>query len=325
MHTSLPHAADHHPRPTVLWTAVLIGILAISSASVLIRIADAPPLSIAAYRVTLASLILACFRLSPKKTAPLHYTGAALAATGLSGLFLAFHFAAWITSLTMTSIASSVTLVSTTPLFVTLIAWLFLNERFRPRFLAGILLTLVGSGAIAGLDSRLSATAVRGDLLALLGAVMAAGYFVSGRIARESLSLSDYALGSYGTASLTLISLCLLTGQELAGFSGKTYTALFFLALVPQLIGHTTFNWTLKFLSPATVSVLILGEPIGATILGHILLREDIDASKAMGLAVLGAGIFLCALCAPGHSDSPRSSTSQPAVRTGSKLKRPAR
>lgn len=314
MYASLPHATDHHPRPAVLWAAVLVGVLAISSASILIRIADAPPLSIAAYRVTLASLLLACWRLGHRKAAPVKRSGAALAATGISGLFLAFHFAFWITSLTMTSIASSVTLVSTTPFFVTLIAWRFLRERFRPRFLAGILLTLVGSGAIAGLDSRLSGTAVRGDLLALLGALMAAGYFVSGKIARERLSLSDYALGSYGMASLTLICLCLLTGQTLVGFSGKTYTALFFLALVPQLIGHTTFNWTLKFLSPATVSVLILGEPIGATILGHVILRESTDVSKALGLAVLGAGILLCAQCAPQRSNPLQSSTSQPAT-----------
>ncbi len=315
MYASLPHATDHHPRPSILWAAVLIGVLAISSASILIRIADAPPLSIAAYRVTLASLLLACCRLGPRKAAPVKRFGTALVATGVSGLFLAFHFAFWITSLTMTSIASSVTLVSTTPFFVTLIAWLFLRERFRPRFLAGILLTLLGSGAIAGLDSRLSGSAVRGDLLALLGALMAAGYFVSGKIARESLSLSDYALGSYGMASLTLIGLCLVTGQALVGFSAKTYMALFFLALVPQLIGHTTFNWTLKFLSPATVSVLILGEPIGATILGHVILRESPDVSKAMGLVVLAVGIFLCALCAPQGSDPPRSATAQSATR----------
>jgi drug/metabolite transporter (DMT)-like permease len=306
-------ARNLHPRPAVLWAAIVVGILAISSASILIRLADAPPLSIAAYRVTLAALVLGCARLGSKKSKTLERARSALAAAGLSGLFLAFHFAFWITSLTMTSIASSVTLVSTTPFFVALISSSYFRERLRPRFLAGILLTLIGSGLVAGVDSSLSGTAVRGDLLSIAGAIMAAGYLIAGKVARRSLSLSGYALGSYGTAAVILLALCFFSNQALFGFSVKTYTALCLLALVPQLVGHTTFNWTLKFLSPATVSVLILGEPIGATILGCFILGETVDFPKAAGLFILGVGIFLCALCAPNEQpgESP-TSTIQP-------------
>lgn len=326
MYASAALSTDHRPRPTVLWAAVLIGILAIASASILIRMAEAPALAIAGYRVTLASSFLACARLRPGRTAAVERTKAALAATGLSGLFLALHFATWITSLTMTSIASSVTLVSTTPLFAALASRFFLKERFSRPFFAGMVLTLLGSGIVAGLDSRLSGTAVEGDLLALLGAIMATGYLVSGRVARQSLSLSDYALGSYGTAALILIATCILTDQQLFGFSTKTYAALLALALVPQLIGHTTFNWTLRFLSPATVSVLILGEPIGATILGHYVLGEAVDLTKCAGLLVLGSGILVCALCSPDRpTDAKSESRSQTSVAMVGKVKKPAR
>jgi drug/metabolite transporter (DMT)-like permease len=290
-----------------LWATVFIGTVAISSASILIRLADAPPLSIAAYRVSLASLLLGCSLLGRRRSGPQGSPRSAHAAAGISGLFLAFHFAFWITSLTMTSIASSVTLVSTAPCFVAVIASLCLKERFQPRFLAGILLTLIGTGVIAGLDADLSGTALRGDLLSIAGALMAAGYLVSGKVARRSLPIARYAFCSYGTAALILITLCALSKQALFGFSARTYAALVLLALVPQLIGHTAFNWTLRFLSPATVSVLILGEPIGATILGRFIFGETVDFSKTAGLMVLGVGIVLCALCTPGQPPGTRA------------------
>lgn len=295
-------SADLRPRPAVLWTTVFIGTLAIASASILVRLADAPPLSVAAYRVSLAALVLGVIQLARREPDDRKPARSAVAASGLSGLFLAFHFAFWITSLTLTSIASSVTLVSTTPLFVAVVSSLYLKERFRPRFLAGILLTLIGSAAIAGVDADHSKTALRGDLLSMLGAVMAAGYLVSGKVARRSLSLATHAFCSYGTAAVILLVLCILSSQALSGFSAKSYAALLLLALVPQLIGHTAFNWTLRFLSPATVSVLILGEPIGATILGRLMLGETVDLPKAVGMFVLGLGIVLCALHAPGPS-----------------------
>lgn len=308
-----PSSTSHTPRPAVLWTGVAVGILAIASASILIRQAEAPPLSIAAYRVTLATLCLGIARLIPGTAPQTERNRKALIAAGFSGFFLALHFAFWITSVTLTSIASSVTLVSTTPLFVALISTVYLRERFRPRFLAGILLTLVGSALVAAADSSLSQAAMLGDLLAIAGAAMASGYLVAGRVARRSLALSDYALCSYGSASLILAAVCLGSGQPLAGFSVRTYTALCLLAVVPQLIGHTIFNWTLKYLSPTTVSVLILGEPIGATLLGHFVIGETVDLRKAPGLGLLGIGILLCALHTPTtrSEDPPRLTREQ--------------
>ncbi len=294
----IPTSTPSSPRPSsvALWTTVFIATLAIASASILVRLADAPPLPIAAYRVSIAAGFLGLSLVLRRKPECPRPTRPALVAAALSGLFLAFHFAFWITSLTLTSIASSVTLVSTAPFFVAVISSVYLKERFRPIFLAGIVLTLIGSAVIAGLDADHSATAFQGDLLSILGAIMAAGYLVSGKVARRSLALSTYALASYGTAALILLAVCVLSSQPLTGFTAKTYAALLLLALVPQLIGHTAFNWTLRFLSPTTVSVLILGEPIGATFLGRVIFGETVGLSKALGLFVLGLGIVLCVI-----------------------------
>jgi drug/metabolite transporter (DMT)-like permease len=138
---------------------------------------------------------------------------------------------------------------------------------------------------------------------------MAAGYLLSGRVARQSLDLCAYSFGVYSTAAVALLLCCLLTGTPLLGFSRETYLALVLLAIIPQLIGHTTFNWTLKFLTPATVAVLILGEPIGATILAYIILGETLSLLKAVGLVVLGVGILLSSLAVPA---GPRDRLSPP-------------
>jgi drug/metabolite transporter (DMT)-like permease len=283
------------PRPYLLWPLVCGGIIAISFASILIRLADAPSLAIATYRVGLASLILAPhFALNLPVTWH-KWNGRLLGATLFSGFFLALHFAFWIRSLQMTSVASSTALVSTTPLFVALISCFCLDERLSRRSWLGIFLVLIGSLIIAGNDFSLSRDALVGDLLALAGALAASGYLLAGRFVRRYLDLSAYTLGAYGSAALVLLGFSTFTATPLSGFSNQTYLVLILLATIPQLIGHTTFNWTLRFLSPTTVAVLILGEPIGATILAYFFFGEVIATVKALGLLILGTGIVLSA------------------------------
>lgn len=281
------------PAPYILWPVVVLGIASISIASLLIRLADAPAVTIAAYRLTLAALALGpAFLLgAPKSRRP--WEPRTVMLTLLSGLFLSLHFVFWIHSLQMTSVASSATLVSTTPLFSAIFSYAILKEPPGRRLVPGIFCTLLGSAFIAGNDFSLSRTALWGDFLALAGAWMATGYLLTGRMVRRSLGLTAYTFGSYGSAGTILLSFCLLTGTPLAGFSTKTYTVLVLLALIPQLIGHTSFNWTLKYLSPTSVAALILGEPIGATLLAAVFLGETVSPLKGTGLAVLCTGIFL--------------------------------
>ena len=295
------------PRPFVLFCLILVGIASISCASIFIRLADAPALSIAAYRVTLATLIISPFYARGRKRGSTEWNRKVLRTTVLSGTFLALHFSFWINSLQMTSVASAATLCNSTPLFAALFSVLWLKETLSHRLKLGILFTLAGSVFVAGADFSFSTRAVWGDLLAVGGAVMAAGYFISGRVARHSLSLPAYTVVSYGTAAALLVPACLLFGAKLSGFPEQTYLYLVLLAVVPQVVGHTTFNWALKFIPPTTVSILILGEPIGATILAYFVFDETISLRKGLGLLILAAGILLSAGTVPadGHSDRP--------------------
>ena len=192
------------PPPRILWTLLLLGILSISCASILIRLADAPPLAIAAYRVGIATVLIAPYYLHRRRRAGDRWNSRIFLLTLLSGIFLALHFTFWIKSLQMTSVASAATLCNTTPLFTALFCRVFLGERLPGLVIAGILVTFGGSVFLAGTDFLVTREALWGDMLALSGAVMAAGYFLAGRAVRPLLSLPAYTLAVYGIAALVL-------------------------------------------------------------------------------------------------------------------------
>ncbi|WP_448383094.1 DMT family transporter [Desulfosoma sp.] len=297
------------PAPWSLWAVVCTGMAAISSASILIRLAQAPSLAIAAYRVTLAALVIAPWALSKRFTSP-SKDPLPWKALLLSGLFLALHFALWIESLKRTTVASSVTLVSTSPIFTAVFSSFLLKERIQPLMGAAIAACVAGTAVVAGLDFRLGIHSLLGDLLALLGGLMASGYFLAGRYARRTLPLRTYIFWSYGIAGGVLISLCLISRTPLYGFSAETTAVLVLLAVVPQLIGHTSFNWALKHLSATAVAVLTLGEPLGATTLAFVFFRETVSLPTALGLCVLAAGIVMGAVASsspPKRARSPRA------------------
>jgi drug/metabolite transporter (DMT)-like permease len=268
-----------------------VGILAVSTASIFIKLCDAPVLVIAAYRMMLASLMLvpfACY----KKT----WRGWEKDKIGwllLSGLFLSLHFAFWIVSLKCTSVASSVVLVTTHPIFVGIGGWLFLKERLGLNLTFGTAFSVLGSGLIGYGDMSLSKEALIGDGLAVLGAVAASGYLLVGRKMRKDRNLISYIFPVYSTAGLILILFALIFQQPYFGYSSSTYFYLFLLALVPQLIGHTTFNWALKYLPASVVAITILGEPIGSTLLAYFILAEGLTIWKVMGGISIFAGILI--------------------------------
>lgn len=292
---SLENGNPAAPGTLLLWSVILAGLSAVSMASVLIRMAQAPPLAISFYRVMLAALVLWPVHLCRNKGKARVWNGRTLALTFLSGTFLALHFAFWVQSLGMTSVASSVTLVSVNPLFIALFGRFFLGERPSAGLWLGVGCAFLGSALVAGSDCSFSSQALKGDLLALLGAVMASGYLLAGRAARSSLDLAAYTAATYGTAALVLLLLCALWRTPIWGFSAQTYAVLAALALVPQLIGHTAFNWSLRFLPPTVVAVLILGEPVGATFLAWLIFGEGLSVVKGAGLLILGTGIVVSA------------------------------
>jgi drug/metabolite transporter (DMT)-like permease len=268
-----------------------IGIIAVSTASIFIKLCDAPALIIATYRMVFASLMLMPYAFY-KKTGR-GWGRSDLGWLILSGVFLSLHFTFWIASLKYTSVASSVVLVSTHPIFVGLGASFLLKERLGMNLVLGIALSVLGSGLISYGDMTLSKEALMGDGLALLGALAASGYFLVGRKMRKSQDLLSYIFPVYSTAALVLILLSFLFQEKFLGYSATNYLYLFLLALIPQLIGHTTFNWALKYLPASMVSITILGEPVGSTILAYFILSEGLTPSKVIGGILIFAGILI--------------------------------
>ena len=211
----------------------------------------------------------------------------------LSGLFLGLRFAFWIGSLKYTSVASSVVLVATNPIFVGIGGWLFLEEKLNLNLILGILFTVLGSVLISLGDTVISKEALLGDGLALLGAVSASGYFLMGRRIRREQELLSYIFPVYSIAALLLVFLSLLFQKSFGGYSSSTYLFMFLIALIPQLIGHTTFNWALKYLPASMVAIATLGEPIGSSILAYFILHEGLTLWKMIGGVLILAGIVI--------------------------------
>jgi len=281
-------------NPTIKpYLGLATGIVAVSFASIFIRLAEAPSLVIAACRLTIASLILAPAALIRAKEELRTLTRGDLQLALLSGLFLGLHFATWISSLEYTSVASSVVFVSTSPIFVGLASHSLLKERVSPQMFLGIAVSMLGGMIIGYGDLGLGARELFGDLLAIAGAVMVSGYFLVGRRLRRQLSLLSYIFLVYATAAGFLVALCLLTGHPFSGYSRQTYLMFFLLAVVPQIIGHSSFNWALAYLPATFVGVSTLGEPVGSTILAYFILSEIPTLAKIGGGVLILAGIYV--------------------------------
>ncbi len=292
--------------------AIPIGILAVSTSSIFIRYAQADGVSslvIAAWRLSLASLILAPIALLRYRAELRALDRRGLSLALLSGVFLAIHFATWITSLEYTSVASSVVLVSTSPLWVAILAPLTIREPVGRAVLIGMGLALIG-GTIVSLSDSCSlngfsslqcpplsefvgGAAFLGDLLALTGALAAAGYLLIGRNLRENMSLIPYIFVVYGMAAIILVIIMFTAGESPFGYAPQTYLWFFLLALVPQLLGHSTFNWALGYLPAAFVSVTLLGEPIGSAILAYFILDEVPTTLMIFGAILILIGIYI--------------------------------
>jgi drug/metabolite transporter (DMT)-like permease len=276
-----------------------VGVLAVSVSSILIRFAqgEAPSLTIAAGRTSFASLVLLplCLRWRREELRQMRRGDWGLGL--LSGAFLGLHFASWISSLAYTSVASSTVLVTTSPLWVGLASPFLLKERVPRPLRVGIVLAMTGSLIIALLDApSAAADGARpwfGNGLALLGALTAAAYLIIGRRLRSHLSLLTYTTVVYGTAAIFLLAVMAAAGQTLLGFSPRIYVLLLLMALGPQLLGHSSFNWALGFLPASYVAVTIISEPIGAGLLAFAILGEVPGAGTLVGGALILAGIVV--------------------------------
>lgn len=280
-------------EPTTRRSAVLpLAVVAVSFGAILARLSsEASPLAISAWRLTVAALLFAPFALRDRALRALPRRTLALCA--MSGAFLAVHFILWITSLRSTSVANSVVLVSMSPVFVAIGSSLFLGERPSRRVVLAVLLSVAGVAVISFEGLRQSGVSWSGDLMAIGGAVMAAGYFLAGRRVRQSLPLRVYAFLTYGCAAVILLAVCAVTRQTMIGFSARTTLYLVLLAIGPQVIGHSTLNWALRYLPASTIALITLAEPIGSALLAFLILGEGITPLKGAGGLLILVGIYL--------------------------------
>jgi drug/metabolite transporter (DMT)-like permease len=282
--------------------ALGIGVLIVSTAALLLRMAidaGADPLAVAAGRLTVAAVLVVPFALARRapELASLGRRDWGIAA--IAGLFLALHFATWIASLKYTSVASSVALVTTNPIWVGLAAWLILGEPPSRRTVSGIVFAILGSLLIVAADiggvPQPGRAPAFGNLLALAGAMSISGYFLVGRRLNMKLSLLAYVAIVYGAAALAMNVIAQAAGEGIAGLPPQAWLPVLLVALGPQLAGHTILNWSLRHLSATFVALAILGEPVGSAVLAWLFLGEGFQPLQLAGFATLLTGIAIAA------------------------------
>ncbi|MCL6635908.1 MAG: DMT family transporter [Peptococcaceae bacterium] len=282
----------HDPPSFNPYLAVILAVVAAAFSSIFTRLAAAPPLVIAFYRLTITVLLLAPLALNGagrRELRRIHRRDLAMAV--LAGAFLALHFTVWITSLNYTSVASSTVLVTMQPLFVVTGSFLFLKERIGPAALAGAAVTLAGSAVVGLSDFQVGGEALKGDILAFSGAFFVAVYVMIGRSLRARLSLFPYVFLVYGASAAILLLFNLAAGTSLYPYPARDWLCFLALAVIPTIFGHTVFNWALRYVRAAYVSVSILGEPVGATVLAHFIFHESPGLLQVLGGLTIIAGL----------------------------------
>lgn len=289
-------------RPVRAYVIILLGVGAVSLAAIFIRLAQAeniPSLFIAAGRLVVAAIVLTPITLRRYWTDIRGLNRGDLGLALVSGFFLALHFATWILSLEYTSVLISVVLVTTSPLWVALLEVIFLHARLGRLVILGLIIGLVG-GVIAALSSGggidLGSRPLLGSLLATIGAVCVAIYFVIGRKLRASLDLLPYIWLVYGCAALILLLAVILMGIPITGYSSEGYLWLVAMALVPQLLGHSSYNYALKYLPATLVGVISQLEPVLSAIAAALVFGEIPTVLQILGSGIILFGVILATL-----------------------------
>ncbi|WP_158057106.1 DMT family transporter [Halorussus halophilus] len=282
--------------------ALAVAIVAVSTSAILIRFSDAPSVVKAFYRVVLTTLLLAPVAVTRYRDDLAALSGRDLTVAVVTGVALAAHFATWFESLNWTSVAASVTLVQAQPIFVAMGAAALLDERISRRMVFGILVAVAGTvemslgGFLSG-AALAGARPLYGNGLALVGAVMAAGYVLAGRSLRQRVALVPYVTVVYTVCAVVLLGVAVAEGAVVAPTAYPPHEWLLFLGMAvgPGIFGHTVINWALKYVESSVVSVTLLGEPVGSTLLALALLGEVPDAFTVVGGVVVLLGIYVTA------------------------------
>jgi drug/metabolite transporter (DMT)-like permease len=272
---------------------LFLGVVAVSFSAPLIRLAEAPPLAIAFYRNAFAALLLLPLAWARHRDEVRTLTPGDRGRLLLAGALLAMHFIVWIPSVTLTTVAASTVLVNSQPVFAAAGGKLLFGEAISRVTVLGIVVALLGAAVISGGDFGASPRAFLGDLLALGGAVFAAGYLLIGRSLRQRLSLLTYAGVVYSVCALVLVPTMLLSRTPFTGHQPETWLMFVLLAVGPQILGHTTFNFLLRDLDATVIAVAVMGEPVGATLLALLFFGEAPSALALIGGLLVLLGIYV--------------------------------
>ncbi|MDQ1909096.1 DMT family transporter [Paenibacillus sp. GD4] len=275
-----------------LWLLILIGIIAISFSSIFIRWSEAPVSIIAMYRLFLTALLLLPLlpkhwpdvkRLSLKDWHLLFW----------SGLTLGLHFLLWMGSLRYTTVASSTAIMSLEPLLVMLGSFLLFGHRTKASAILGMTIAMIGALLIGWGDWGLEGSALYGDVLSFLGTAAVAVHMLVGKTLREHISAFVYSFFVFVLAAVVLAFYNAAAGYSFSAYPPKEWGLFLLLAVVPTLFGHYLFNWLLKYMSATSVSMSVLGEPVGATLLAFLLLGEPVTWLQAAAGSLLIFGVWL--------------------------------
>lgn len=273
---------------------IVVGVIGISLSSIFVKYSTAPSAVTAAYRLLWTILLMSPVTFGNREIRQelFHVSRRNFLLSGLSGVFLAFHFTLWFESLHHTSVASSTTIVCTEVIWVSLGYALFLKGRMSLRAIIAIAITLVGSALIAFADSSAGDAHLYGDLLSLLAAIAVAAYVLLGRVVRETVSTTVYTYIVYSSCAVVLLIFCLIQGNSLFGYGISGIIVGLLLAVFSTILGHSIFSWCLKYFSPSFVSASKLCEPVVAAVLAGFLFEEFPSALQLAGGAMILGGVF---------------------------------
>ncbi|MEJ9281592.1 DMT family transporter [Ureibacillus thermosphaericus] len=276
--------------------AIIIGVISISFSAILVKLAEAESGVIAFYRMLFTVLILSpiFFKKHVHELKMLNKRDWLFST--IAGIFLAFHFILWFESLNYTSVASSTVLVTMQPLFAFVGTYLFFKERITMQTILSGIIAISGSVLISWGDFKVSGNALFGDILALIACGLVTAYFLFGQDVRKRLSLITYTMVVYSISTVCLLCYVIIREESFGPYPIMTWIWFLLLAILPNLLGHSLFNWAIKWISTTVISIAILFEPVGASILALFIFGEKLIVTQIVGGIIVIAGILLFVL-----------------------------
>lgn len=272
--------------------AIIIGVLSVAASAIFVKLATAEAGAIAFYRMLFSViLMLPLFWFKHRQELRI-INWKQWGIMTLSGIFLAFHFILWFESLNYTSVASSTVLVTLQPLFAIVGTYLLFKEKVTTKTMIAAMIAISGSVLLAWGDIQVGGTALFGDLLALVACALISFYMLCGQSVRQNISSTTYTINVYAISTVVLAIYMLAKGESFGPYPPVDWFWFVLLAIIPNLLGHNLFNWALKYVSANAISIAILFEPVGASILAYFVFNEHLRSTQVIGGIVVLAGII---------------------------------